>query len=131
LRGRGSAVRPFTAVDAIKHEAEDRYRTQEQALQSRLKDIEAKLASIKPPSDGTDTVQLTPEQETAVSQFQGQMAATRAQLRQVQLALRQDIDRLKNRLVFFDVILVPALVAGIALLLGVGRVRRRTRRTTA
>ncbi len=130
LRSRGSAVRPFTVVDSMRHAADDRYRTHEKELEGRLQEAQQKLASIKPADDSSGDVTLTPDQQKTVDQFRAEIVATRTELRQVQLALREHIDRLKNKLVFFDVVLMPLLVAGLAVLIGVLRVRRRQRRAT-
>jgi ABC-type uncharacterized transport system involved in gliding motility auxiliary subunit len=131
LRSRGSAVRPFTLVDAIQRDAQDRYQAREKDLQDRLHDTETKLANIKP-QDVSDTgeVKLTPDQQKAVDQLRTDSIRTRTELRQVQLALRQNIDRLKERLVLVDVGLVPLLVAIAAIAIGIVRVRRRLRRAT-
>jgi ABC-type uncharacterized transport system involved in gliding motility auxiliary subunit len=131
LRSRGSAVRPFTLVDRMRRLADDRYRAQENDLQGRLKDTQAKLASIKPPDDASDSVQLTPDQAKAVDQFRSQIVQTRGELRHVQAALRENIDRLKNRLVLSNVVLVPACVAAAAMIMGLLRIRRRRRRAPA
>jgi hypothetical protein len=56
------------------------------------------------------------------------MAQTRQQLREVQLKLNQDIRRLKSRLVFADVALIPILVGIVAIILGIVRLQRRKRR---
>jgi ABC-type uncharacterized transport system involved in gliding motility auxiliary subunit len=131
LRARGSSQRPFTLVDQIKRDAEEHYRAHEKELQTKLRDTQEKLATIKPQDDGSGEVQLTADQAKAVEQFRTQIVSTRAELRQVQLKLRESIDALKNRLVLEDVGLVPAAVAGIALLLGWLRARRRQRRAPA
>jgi ABC-type uncharacterized transport system involved in gliding motility auxiliary subunit len=127
LRSRGSSVRPFAVVDEIQHQAQDHYQTQEKELQDKLKDTEAKLAGVKPEgADGKDT--LTPDQQQAIDQFRATIIQTRQQLRQVQLALRQEIDGLKRWLVILDVGAVPLGVAIVALIVGLLRIRRRQRR---
>jgi ABC-type uncharacterized transport system involved in gliding motility auxiliary subunit len=131
LRSRGSAVRPFILVDKIKREADDRYRAHEKELQTKLKDAQAKLASIKAPDESAGDIQLTADQQKAVDQFQSQIVQTRTELRQVQSALRQNIDALKNRLVMIDVGLVPVLVALAAIVVGAVRMRQRRRRHAA
>jgi ABC-type uncharacterized transport system involved in gliding motility auxiliary subunit len=128
LRSRGTAVRPFTRVDAIKRAADDRYRTREKALQAQLAEAQQKLAGIKPAEDENGDVALTAEQQKTVDQVRAEIISTRTELRGVQLRLRENIDRLKNQLVFFDVALVPLLVAGLAVFIGVVRVRRRAQR---
>ena len=59
------------------------------------------------------------------------MLQIRAQLRQVQLDLRQDIDRLKAELEFFDIAFIPLLVGLAAIILGIVRMQRRKRRAQA
>jgi ABC-type uncharacterized transport system involved in gliding motility auxiliary subunit len=125
LRSRGSALRPFTRVDRIRKAADDRYEAQEKELQDRLKETQAKLSSIKPEEDANGNVTLTPDEQKSIDQFRSQIVQTRTELRQVQLALRENIDRLKDRLVVLDVGLVPLLVAIAAIAVGLVRVRRR------
>lgn len=131
LRARGSAIRPFTLVDQMRRDADDRYRAHEKELQAKLRDTQEKLASIKPAQESEGEVQLTPEQQKTVENFRAEIVRTRSELRSVQLALRQGIDALKNRLVLLDVALVPALVALVALAVGSARVRRRRARATS
>jgi hypothetical protein len=57
------------------------------------------------------------------------MLQTRRQLRDVQAALRSNIQRLKDALEFFDIALIPIIIAAVAVILGAVRVRRRRRRT--
>jgi ABC-type uncharacterized transport system involved in gliding motility auxiliary subunit len=131
LRSRGTAVRPFTLVDSMRRAADERYRTHEKELETKLQDTQQKLASIKPADAAAGDVTLTADQQKAVDQFRAQIVATRAELRQVQLRLRENIDGLKNLLVFFDVVLVPLLVAAAAIIVGIVRLRRRQRRAVA
>ena len=49
-------------------------------------------------------------------------------LRAVQLALRQNIDRLKGWLEFADIALIPILVGIAAIIIGIVRLQRRKRR---
>jgi ABC-type uncharacterized transport system involved in gliding motility auxiliary subunit len=131
LRSRGTAERPFMRVDKIKRAADDKYHAREKELQDRLKDAQEKLASVKPAEDANGDVALTPDQQKAVDQFRTQIVSTRTELRQVQLALRQNIDALKNKLVLLDIGLMPTGVAGLALVLGYLRARRRQTSTRA
>lgn len=132
LRSRGSAVRPFTVVDELQRQAEDSYRAKEKELQDKLRETQGKLAELRTTKgpDGKD-VPLTAEQQQSINDLSATIIQTRSQLRQVQLALRQDIDRLKNRLVGFDIVLVPVVMAFLALIIGLLRGQRRKRRAAA
>ena len=132
LRSRGSAVRPFTVVDQLQRQAEDSYRAKEKELQDKLRETQTKLVDLRSAKgpDGKE-VPLTAEQQQSINDLSATIIQTRSQLRQVQLALRQDIDRLKGTLVGLDVALVPVLLAVLALIIGVVRGQRRKRRTQA
>jgi ABC-type uncharacterized transport system involved in gliding motility auxiliary subunit len=130
LRSRGTAARPFTVVDRLQREAQARYSAEEHALQQKLKATEAKLADLTG-KDETDTpANLSPEQTKAIAQFRADMLQTRRQLRDVQAALRSDIQRLKGGLEFLDIALVPIIVAVVAVIVGAVRLRSRRRRTS-
>jgi len=129
LRSRGSAVRPFTVVDQLQRQAEDSYRAKEKNLQDKLREAQSKLVDLRTNKgpDGKD-LPLSAEQQKSIDDLSATIIQTRSQLRQVQLALRQDIDRLKDRLVGFDVVLVPVVLAFLALIIGLVRGQRRKRR---
>jgi ABC-type uncharacterized transport system involved in gliding motility auxiliary subunit len=128
LRSRGTAARPFEVVDRIQREAQTRYSAEERALQQKLKATEAKLADLTG-KDQTDTpATLSPEQTKAIEQFRGDMVQTRRQLRDVQAALRSNIQELKDGLEFLDIALIPIIVAVVAIIVGAVRLKRRRRR---
>ncbi len=124
LRSRGVTTRPFHKVEELRSQAELRYRSTEQALLEKLKDIESKLKNIqtKETKEGK-TVILSKEQKDAVEKFRRESIAIRKELRSVQLALRQDIDELDRNLKIINIGLMPAIV--IVFALGLGLVRRR------
>jgi gliding motility-associatede transport system auxiliary component len=129
LRSRGTVARPFVVVDRIRREAEARYSAEEQALQAKLKNTEAKLANLTGNGETGATAALSPQQAKAIGQFRADLLQTRRQLRAVQAALRSNIARLKATLEFVDIALVPILVALVAIVLAAVRIRRRRRRT--
>ena len=97
-------------------------------LQAKLKDTQAKLASLTGKDQPNAPASLSAEQTKAIEDFRADMVQTRRQLRDVQAALRSDIGRLKTGLEFFDIALIPIIVAAAAVILGVLRLRRRSRR---
>jgi ABC-type uncharacterized transport system involved in gliding motility auxiliary subunit len=128
LRSRGTAARPFEVVNRIERAAEARYSAEERSLQEKLKETEAKLAGLTGKDTATAPATLSAEQNKAIEQFRATILQTRRQLRDVQAALRSNIRQLKLGLEFFDIALVPILVAVAAIILGVVRMRRRRRR---
>jgi ABC-type uncharacterized transport system involved in gliding motility auxiliary subunit len=130
LRSRGTSARPFEVVERIQTEAQARYSAEERALQARLKDTQTKLASLTGKDQANAPASLSAEQTKAIEEFRADMVQTRRQLRDVQAALRSDIGRLKTGLEFFDIALIPIIVAAAAVILGALRLRRRSRRIT-
>ncbi|HEY3918431.1 MAG TPA: Gldg family protein [Stellaceae bacterium] len=126
LRSRGTSARPFQLVDNIQRSADARYQATEKDLETKLKDTQDKIKQLQT-QGGHPGVALAAEQEQAVDNFRSDMLTIRQQLRRVQLALRQDIDRLQAWTEFFDIAFVPILVGLIALVIGWVRFQRRKR----
>ena len=127
LRSRGTVARPFEVVERIQRTADARYAAEQRSLEDRLKQTQAKLHSMTTAGDGgTSSASVTGDQAKEIDKFRADMLATRQQLRQVQAALRQDIERLKIILVFFNVALMPIVVVAAAFVVAALRARRRT-----
>ena len=96
-----------------------KFRSTEQGLLEKLKEIETKLKNLqtKETKEGK-TVILTSEQKAAIENFRRESISIRKKLRSVQLALRQDIDRLDANLKVINIGLMPAIVILLALCLG-------------
>ena len=126
LRSRGTVARPFEVVENLQRQADDRYAAEQRSLQDKLKQTQAKLHSLTT-GEGKDANQAaaTADQTKEIDQFRADMLATRQQLRQVQGALRQDIERLKVILEFVDIALVPIIVVAFAIVAAALRARRR------
>jgi ABC-type uncharacterized transport system involved in gliding motility auxiliary subunit len=128
LRSRGTSARPFELVEHIQQAADNRYAAEQQALEQKLKQTQTKLRDLTSGEQATPNASPSPEQARAVEQFRSDMLSIRRELRGVQAALRQDIERLKAILEFFNIALVPIIVATAAIVLGMLRLRRWRRR---
>ena len=126
LRSRGTSARPFTLVAEYQRSADARYQATEKDLQTKLKDTQDKIKQLQE-QGGRPGAALASEQAQTIENFRTDMLSIRQQLRQVQLALRQDINRLQAVTEFFDIALVPILVAIVAIIIGWLRFRRRKR----
>ena len=123
LRGRGVELRPFTRVNALRADANARFRQQEQLLNNQLEETQKKLtALLSRAKDGEVT--LTEDDRKAIEDFRTDMFETRRKLRAVQRNLRADIDALGARVKAVNIGLVPALIGLFGLLF---LWRRRTR----
>ncbi len=128
LRGRGLSARPFELVQRLRAKADARYLAKAQELQDRLKDAEKKLASLQKEGDAGSHQILTAAQQGEIDKFRGEMLTTRKSLREVQRALRVNIERLDELLKFINIALVPILVGIAAIAVAVVRAARRRRR---
>ncbi|MEP6831619.1 MAG: Gldg family protein [Rhizomicrobium sp.] len=127
LRTRASSDRPFTVVQALRQAAEVKYRETENTLQTNLTQAQQALAQLQQGAGGT-TVALSQKQKDEIERVRRGMAQTRGQLRDVQRNLRSEVDALGSRLAFFNIFGVPILVVAFALVMGLIRRARRTRR---
>ena len=126
LRGRAPSGRPFTKVQNIRQAAELEFRAKEQALQEKLEDARNKLRTLQRQSGTKENIIITSEDRIAINEIQNQMVATRGELRDVQLALRKDLENLEAILKFINIGLIPILlVAGAFIVTITGRIRRK------
>ncbi len=107
----------------LQREADLRLREEETELLQNLQQTEAQIAALSSTQDGN---QLSDEQRAEIDRFNEQQLETRRRLREVQLQLNQDIERLGSVLKFVNTALVPILLIALVLLMGYLRGRRRT-----
>jgi ABC-type uncharacterized transport system involved in gliding motility auxiliary subunit len=131
VRGRAAFTRPFTRVEALRAQADARFRAKEQQLETELHQTEDKLTALQSRRNDQTALILTPEQEQELDHFQQERLQIRKELRAVRLSLDQDIDRLGNELKIINIVVVPAAFAAIALLIGWRRRRRASAQATA
>lgn len=128
LRGRGQSQRPFTKIQKLEFDAEQRYRAREQALQSRLEEVRRKLGDLQTGREAGGEAVLSQSQREAIEGFQADLLTTRRELREVQHALRQEIETLEGWLEFINIGLIPSAVGMLAVGVGGVRLWRRRRR---
>jgi ABC-type uncharacterized transport system involved in gliding motility auxiliary subunit len=124
LRSRGSFNRPFTRIEAIQREAEQRYQEQELILKQQLTQTEQRIRDLQQQKSQSDALILDQAQQDEVARFRTEKVRIRKQLRHVQHELQKDIASLESRLKFLNVGLMPLLT----LLVGLFLYRRRYQR---
>ena len=127
VRSRAGFSRPFHKVIALQRDAEKRFRTTERELQNKLKETQQRIARMQVQRSGSGEQILTPEQQKEIEEFRLTANKTEQQLREVQANLRKDIDQLDTQLKFFNIGLVPILVALLAVFTAWMRIRKRTK----
>ncbi len=127
LRSRGVAARPFHRVEALKDEAERRFRKTEQELREKMKLTKEKIGKLDV-SGGESQAILTEAQKTAMTSFKTDLVDIRRQLRGVQHSLKKDIDALDTWLKILNIWAVPAIVCLIAVVMAWARRRKYRQR---
>ena len=125
LRSRGTVARPFEVVERIQRSAEDRYAIQQRTLEEKVKQAEAQLHKLTAGDTANGASTPAADQTKEIDAIRAGLIESRRQLRQVQAALRADIGHLKVMLEFFDIALVPIIVAVAALVMAALRRPRR------
>ncbi len=116
VRSRASFTRPFTRVEALRVDAEARFRETEQRLQSELDETERRLRDLQSSREDSGNLLLSAEQQQEIDRFINQRASIRRELRAVQRNLDRDIERLGTTLKVINIGLVPALLTVFVLL---------------
>jgi gliding motility-associatede transport system auxiliary component len=131
VRGRATFTRPFERVDALRRNAEDRFRAKEQQLEEELKTTEDKLTQMQSRKDDKSSMILSPEQEQEVERFKQEQVRIRKSLRDVRLQLNEDIENLRRTLMILDIVVLPLVFVGIIAGYGYWRRKKRVQITRA
>jgi ABC-type uncharacterized transport system involved in gliding motility auxiliary subunit len=123
IRSRGRFSRPFDVVQDLRREAEARYLTSANDLQAQLADTERQLSELQASRDEQAQLSMSPEQESALLQFQAEKLRIRKELRDVRHQLDKDIEALGTTLKFINIALLPLLL--VLLLMAIHYVRLR------
>jgi ABC-type uncharacterized transport system involved in gliding motility auxiliary subunit len=124
LRSRGEFTRPFERVEAIRRDAELKFREREQELQAKLEETEQKIRQMQQEQGTESNLILTPEQSREMEKFRDIRVATRKELRAVQHELKKNIEQLGTVLRVINIGLIPLLIIIIAIGTGIYRVNR-------
>jgi ABC-type uncharacterized transport system involved in gliding motility auxiliary subunit len=128
LRSRGTSLRPFDLVEDMNRNAEARFRQTEQELSKHLDETQKKLAELRTGrGSANQNAVISEQQRETIDALRRDIADTRGKLRNVQLELRRDIRTLETQLRLFNIVLVPAVLAALAIVLGLARRQRRAR----
>lgn len=131
LRARAGSQRPFTLVQKIQRKAEEEFLPKQQELEAKLEEIAARVDELRgsgqmqSDQNGSDTIVVTAEQRAELKALLAEHEDARREQRAIQFNLRRDIDQLGNRVRFFNIAVVPLLVAFFAFGMATLQSRRR------
>jgi ABC-type uncharacterized transport system involved in gliding motility auxiliary subunit len=125
IRSRGRFTRPFTRVNALRQEAELRFRQKEQELLNRLEETEKKLGELERSKQDSAAMVLTEAQQQEIARFRQEKVRIRNELRDVRHELRKNIENLEGWLKFINIGMIPILIGIGGLVVGSYQMRRR------
>lgn len=133
IRSRGRFTRPFTRVNALRQDAELRFREKEQQLIQRLEETEQRLTELERSKKGDNAVVLSEAQQKEIARFRDGKTKIRKELRHVRHELRKNIESLEGWMKFVNIGMMPVLIGVGGMVVGSYQIRRRKRgaRTTA
>jgi ABC-type uncharacterized transport system involved in gliding motility auxiliary subunit len=112
LKSRATFSRPFDRVEALRRDADARFRETEQRLQAELAETERRLGELQSAREDTSSLLMSPEQQAEVERFQQEQLRIRRELREVQRELDSSIEGLGVALKIVNIAAVPvALLA--------------------
>ncbi|HCS69000.1 MAG TPA: ABC transporter [Rhodospirillaceae bacterium] len=127
LRSRGDSKRPFLMVEKIQLEAERKFRAEQEKLAKELQETQKRIEGLTNREGANGEAILTAEEKTAIAEFRRKMIDIRHDLRNVQHALRKDIDALDAWLKFLNIAAIPLILGFAALIIAVARRLSRAR----
>lgn len=125
IRGRAAYTRPFDRVEALRREADAKFRATEQQLEQELQQTEDQLSKLQTGKPGANDALLSADQAKAIEHFQQEKLRIRKELRAVNAGLETDIRKLGFEVKLWNILLMPVLVALIGLAMAYWRNRRR------
>ena len=131
VRNRGNFSRPFTKVQAIQKEAEQRFREKEKELLTRLQETEQKISGLQNKKQEGNALMLSAEQRQEVTNFRNEKIKIRKELRDVQHELQKNIEQLESRTKMINIGLMPLFIGIGGIVFGAYRSRRKRGISTA
>jgi ABC-type uncharacterized transport system involved in gliding motility auxiliary subunit len=126
LRSRTPRPRNLVVVERLRQAAQTRVLEEEQALESRLELAETRLREIEAKDAAKDLI-ASDVTNRELAQVRQEVRDTRTRLRAVQQGVREDVARIKTRLMVIPGIVIPLLILLAGLLIQVLRRRQQKR----
>jgi esterase/lipase len=116
----------LVVVEKLRQAAQTRVLEEEQALESRLELAETRLREIEAKEAAKDLI-TSEVTNRELAQVREEVRDTRTRLRNLQQGVREDVARIKTRLMVIPGIVIPLLILLAGLLIQVFRRRRQMR----
>ena len=111
IRSRATMNRPFTRVNRMKAEAEQRFQAKIKELEKSVADAQTRLNELQKNKESTQRFIMSPEQQQEIQKVQQKQVEVKKQLKQERKNLRREIDSMENSLKWVNIAGMPLLVA--------------------
>lgn len=124
LRSRGRSSRPFTVVDEIERNAQEKWLSEQKDLEEKIQQATQRLNELKR-GGGNDRRILDQAYSAEVRKIRDERARMRGQLRDIRRHLREDVERLGAVVKFVNIAMIPLLVALVSIAIAIIKLMRR------
>jgi ABC-type uncharacterized transport system involved in gliding motility auxiliary subunit len=107
LKSRQTFDRPFDRVQALRREADARFRETEQRLEAELAETERRLGELQAAREDRGSLLMSAEQQTELERFREEQVRIRQELRTVQRELDSSIENLGTALKLINIVSIP------------------------
>lgn len=114
IRSRGEARRTLSRVEALARDLSDADREERAAALTRIAEVEKRIAELPAAAGVADLSQLPPEVRARVAEFRAALAPDRRTLREFDRREKSALERLRARVILFNLIGGPALALAFA-----------------
>ncbi len=125
IRARGRFQRPFEKVDEMRSLAQQRYQSEQEELERRLRESQDRINALQKEKSPDASSILSPEQAAELDKLQEDLLATKKRLREVLHDRNRDIESYGKVLTVLNIGLIPLVLSGAAIALGAWRVQQR------
>ena len=124
IRSRTTTSRPFEKVQKLEQEAKSKWLETEKSLAKKAEETSKKLKELETTSASAQNLVLSPEQENEIKKFRQEKKEIDNQLKKVRRELRSDIEKLGAKIKLINILLIPLIIAGIGIFIGLKRKNR-------
>lgn len=110
VRSRGEFSRPFTRLQEIRKQAQEKYQKEEEKLSQELSELQKKLNEMEGARIEGNRLVLSDQQQAEIERFREREIEIRKARREVRKKLREDIEALGKKLTWLNVSVMPLLV---------------------
>ncbi|RME67691.1 MAG: ABC transporter [Verrucomicrobia bacterium] len=125
IRSKGVSQRPFTVIQKMEQEAQERYQEELESLEAKLSEVRQQISKLQNEQTEGRRLVATPEVQKAIEDYRLQEAEMRARIREIRRSLREGIESLENWLTVINLLSIPILVVAFGSVFLVNRTRHQ------